>query len=58
MAVTNKLKPCPFCGGTAYRGIESMSLYWSIGCTKCSCDFPRKFKNKTEATKFWNNRYV
>lgn len=58
MAVTNKLKPCPFCGGNAYRGIEPIATYWSIGCTKCQCDFPRRFRNKTEATKFWNTRHV
>jgi len=51
-----KLLPCPFCGHDAYVGIESMSTYYSIGCTKCECDFKRMFKTKGLAIKFWNKR--
>ena len=51
-----KLLPCPFCGEKAYVGKELMSLYWSIGCSECWCDFPRQFKTKKKAIKFWNKR--
>ena len=50
------LKNCPFCGSKAYVGIESMATYWSIGCSKCQCDFPRQFESKEKAIKFWNKR--
>jgi len=50
------LKPCPFCGAKAFVGIESMSSYWSIGCTECFCHFDRYFETKEIAIKVWNIR--
>lgn len=56
MKKESKLLPCPFCGQKAYIGIENMATYWSIGCGDCQCDFPRQFKTKKKAIKFWNKR--
>lgn len=55
------LKPCPFCGGEAKRGSESM---WGEGqyiiCTKCGCKsksfWGHEERNKREAKDFWNTR--
>lgn len=52
----NELLPCPFCGSTAYIGIESMSIYYSIGCSVCRCNFRREFETKEKAVYFWNKR--
>ena len=51
-----ELLPCPFCGSKAYTGIGHFDLYWTIGCTKCPCDFQRRFETKEIAIEFWNSR--
>ena len=50
------LLPCPFCGSHAYCGLESFSMYYSIGCIKCASDFPRRFKTRELAVEYWNTR--
>lgn len=66
----NKLKPCPFCGGTAvsvqkvtprfYRPI--MNHLYSVVCWECDLwfgyyeDYGGKFDTETEAVKAWNRR--
>lgn len=60
-----KLKPCPFCGGTAYLGGEhedsDMTGYY-VECTKCDvimggmCWNGGSFSTKEEAIKAWNRR--
>jgi|GEM_PF-3133935 len=57
MAKVIELKPCPFCGSEAYVGIETTSIYWSVGCSKCHCHFERTFTTKMQAIKFWNRRW-
>ena len=53
-----KLLACPFCGGKAYIGLEQSATFWSVGCTKCQCDFPRRFSTRPVAFMFWNTRAI
>ena len=63
--MTNKLEPCPFCGGEAH-GIEARtSKDFSVACTKCNIAIfkPRynendccAFQSIDEAVQAWNRR--
>lgn len=55
--MSEKLKPCPFCGAKVY-GPERINRYgrpiWEIGCV-LFCTF-RKGSTKKEAIELWNQR--
>lgn len=55
--MTEKLKPCPFCGGAAKLnapGYVFCSPYW-CKCTRCGAEGPIE-SSKLEAEKGWNKR--
>ena len=58
------LKPCPFCGGEAYKklvyGLDEVSSYYDIntyvvGCRKCGIYFAIPW-NEDYAVRLWNRR--
>ena len=49
--MTEKLKPCPFCGGEA----KINKREYSIECTRCSA-YMGYFYTKQEAIEAWNRR--
>lgn len=54
MPRTEKLKPCPFCGGKA-KAINSI-VGVKVGCRKCAATFDWEFKTKNFAVRYWNRR--
>ena len=52
--MTDKLKPCPFCGGEARRYYGHMDCY-GITCKKCSAKI-YGYANKASAARAWNRR--
>lgn len=51
---SEKLKPCPFCGGEA--DIFGHTASWGAMCTKCGSCNRQGSKTEAEAIKKWNNR--
>lgn len=56
--MSNKLKPCPFCGGEAYYELDPhYSDRHVLTCEDCNCN--RRFENSKEGViRLWNDRYV
>lgn len=63
--MTDKLKPCPFCGENAYLSncYNGTNYWWQITCTLCGASvssqttfFPCDEKGRDEAIKKWNRR--
>ena len=57
--MTEKLKPCPFCGGKAKFGANKSCCGRTvrIDCTNPECGgCVTTFSSKAEATKAWNRR--
>lgn len=63
--MTDKLKPCPFCGGEAY--IDEHSFYndktkgftdhsYGVLCSKCFAQSSQSYETKKEAKQMWNRR--
>lgn len=58
--MSEKLKPCPFCGKKA--SIQDCSYFgstpmWSVMCDNPKCfAYTEAFKTKKEAVERWNNR--
>ncbi len=50
--MTEKLKPCPFCGGKAE--IEGERIFW-VSCQEC-CAESNSFIELEEAIEAWNRR--
>nr|DAF29333.1 MAG TPA: restriction alleviation protein [Caudoviricetes sp.] len=54
--MSDKLKPCPFCGG--------MNLYYAAGrfyaveCSDCGAKVVGAFRTEEEAAEAWNNRVL
>lgn len=57
MSATDKLKPCPFCGGKAIK-MTSSDGFTSIGCYNCNPVFGVMVQRDTEqqAVDLWNRR--
>ena len=57
--MTDKLKPCPFCGGEAgivkTNKTETGEKY-VVGCMHCGVELPFAFKTEKQATEYWNRR--
>ena len=53
--MTNKLKPCPFCGGES--DIEKQGIYFEAFCTDCVARSEGS-TNIEETTYLWNRREI
>ena len=56
--MTNRLKPCPFCGSKA-KVLCEYDRYWAVFCTNDECiatNFEGGYINKENAIKAWNHR--
>lgn len=58
--MTERLKPCPFCGGRARLQTEFMSdgyEYRAVVCSKCGATIPGDFSIHGDQAEWdWNNR--
>ena len=62
--MTEELKPCPFCGGSAYHSncYNGTDFWWEIDCWRCGARVASRktvFQNnktRDEAIKKWNRR--
>lgn len=54
--MSEKLKPCPFCGGEAKLCHGNAAPFWYITCTKCSY-YTLDFQDKDEGISAWNTRH-
>jgi len=53
--MTEKLKPCPFCGGEAKLNL--LLGNYCVTCTECmGAIFPARGMTKEEAIEAWNRR--
>lgn len=53
--MTEKLKPCPFCGGKAEACQTYDGFFWKVMCCGCgNCTL--KYVNKEQAIDTWNRR--
>ena len=55
MKETEKLKPCPFCGGEAEINVV-WGKYFSPYCKECGTYHDREYVSKKAATAAWNKR--
>ncbi len=53
--MTEKLKPCPFCGGKARVKCSIKEDLWGVACYKCEC-CTKVFFSEEEAIEAWNRR--
>jgi Lar family restriction alleviation protein len=59
--MTDKLKPCPFCGGEgdAFTAFDpNVEETWLVHCKSCEASIatPERDNTKQEATELWNTR--
>lgn len=54
--MSEKLKPCPFCGGKAYTTITEEGHFWVASCRDCHAQIMLCNK-EWQAIKMWNWRY-
>lgn len=50
--MSEKLKPCPFCGGTA--AIQGITIVW-VKCLKCGVE-TAGYRDEEDAIDVWNRR--
>lgn len=53
--MTDKLKPCPFCGSKNIDLFEHGAIVVFVQCDDCLATFPH-FDSKQEAIEAWNRR--
>ncbi len=53
--MTDKLKPCPFCGGDAHWGVPCDTLV-IIACSSDKCGWELALDSEEEALRCWNTR--
>ena len=55
--MTEKLKPCPFCGGEAFWAADTSweKITYSIYCSECGIE-TLQFKTKKAVRSAWNRR--
>lgn len=56
MTMSNKLKPCPFCGGEAEYGANSVQGYEYVRCASCKARTWSCYETKEQAAQAWNTR--
>ena len=54
--MTEKLKPCPFCGGEAEVVKTTKESPWNIGCKNCGCVLFTHYHVQRLAIEAWNRR--
>jgi Lar family restriction alleviation protein len=55
--MSEKLKPCPFCGGEAQeRGHKGVGT--AIQCTVCGANSGIRQRSRKESAEAWNRRYA
>ncbi len=61
--MTDKLKPCPFCGGEADFIQDNVLGIYAVWCKECKCKTPYQFDfgaglevSKRKAVEVWNRR--
>ena len=55
--MTDKLKPCTFCGGKPYFENEGSDYGFYAVCSRCGC-WTGALRTKDESLKRWNNRPI
>lgn len=59
--MSEKLKPCPFCGSDDLEINGSPAMFW-VTCNKCNCEGPyftnrgEVMRSKNKAAEWWNER--
>ena len=54
--MVTKLKPCPFCGGTA-SVVKNSNTWYRVVCDDCPCEVGRYwFGKRNDAIEAWNRR--
>lgn len=58
--MSDKLLPCPFCGGRANVYINEVNFVtkWSVGCGDCNCNIDCCEDTPADAAVEWNTRSV
>jgi Lar family restriction alleviation protein len=56
VAVSQELKPCPFCGGEAYTEEHLLEETVSVHCLSCQAQMPYVGLDEQEAIAAWNTR--
>lgn len=51
-----ELKPCPFCGGEAEYGANSVQGYEYVRCASCKARTWSCYETKEQAAQAWNTR--
>lgn len=54
--MSNELKPCPFCGGEAEYGANSVQGYEYVRCASCKARTWSCYETKEQAAQAWNTR--
>jgi len=56
--MSDKLKPCPFCGNKAYirKAFSGNDEWWVVGCSKCHSQIVQKETSREVIEKAWNRR--
>ena len=53
--MSEKYKPCPFCGSKNIAKVLLPGMTWVTGCTDCGCRTGEYFRS-SESVSVWNNR--
>lgn len=53
--MTEKLKPCPFCGGEAFNRVRPSSIHIQVHCDGCGARGPGEH-TEVSAITAWNTR--
>ena len=53
--MSEKYKPCPFCGSENVTKVLLPGLMWIVGCNDCGCRTSEHFRSK-DADTSWNHR--
>jgi len=54
--MSEKLLPCPFCGGEAeIERLEDPTI-WFVDCSQCKCQLDETYETKEDVIEAWNTR--
>lgn len=54
--MSERLKPCPFCGGEAELIKPRLETPWTVECKKCGCILFTEYECQRKAIAAWNRR--